>query len=58
MVTRRTCLTNAIVRIESIEVKNFKNVGYGYTDFENTKRSTNRAFWVCTGRNIALVRPR
>ena len=47
-------MTNAIVRIESIEVKNFKNVGYGYLDFENTKKEYKS---VCTGRT-ALVRPR
>lgn len=31
-------MRNAAVRIESIEIKNFKNVGYGYLDFENAKK--------------------
>ncbi len=30
-------MNDTIVRIESIEIKNFKNVGYGHLDFENSK---------------------
>lgn len=31
-------MDNTTVRIESIEIRNFKNVGYGHLDFENTKK--------------------
>lgn len=44
-------MTNAIVRIESIEVKNFKNVGYGYLDFENTKKEYKSSILGLYGQN-------
>lgn len=31
-------MNHAVVRIKSIEIKNFKNVGYGYLNFENSKK--------------------
>ena len=31
-------MNDTIVRIESIEIKNFKNVGYGHLDFGNSKK--------------------
>ena len=31
-------MNDTIVRIERIEIKNFKNVGYGHLDFENAKK--------------------
>ncbi len=32
-------MENTIVRIESIQIKNFKNVKSGYLNFNNTKKS-------------------
>ena len=32
-------MRNAAVRIESIEIRNFKNVGYGYLDFRDVSRT-------------------
>lgn len=37
-------MNDTIVRIESIEIKNFKNVGYGHLDFENSKKDARQAF--------------
>lgn len=52
MVTRRNiCDERPIVRIESIEVKNFKNVGYGYLDFENTKKEYKSSILGLYGQN-------
>ena len=31
-------MVNTTVRIDSIEIKNFKNVGYGHLDFEDSKK--------------------
>lgn len=36
-------MTNTTVRIESIEIKNFKNVGYGHLDFEESKKAAEQA---------------
>lgn len=36
----RNCVVNkAFVRIESVEITNFKNVGYGFLDFENNRKN-------------------
>ena len=44
-------MTNATVRIESIELKNFKNVGYGCLDFENTKKEYKSSILGLYGQN-------
>lgn len=36
-------MVNTTVRIESIEIKNFKNVGYGHLDFEDSKKAARQA---------------
>ena len=44
-------MLNTIVRIESIEIKNFKNVGYGYLDFENSKKGGKASILGLYGQN-------
>ncbi len=42
---------HSIVRIESIEIENFKNVGYGYLNFENSKRGYTSSILGLYGQN-------
>lgn len=44
-------MVNAIVRIESIEIKNFKNVGYGRLNLENSKKGGNASVLGLYGQN-------
>lgn len=44
-------MVNTIVRIESIEIKNFKNVGYGRLNFENSKKGGNASVLGLYGQN-------
>ena len=44
-------MNNTIVRIESIEIKNFKNVGYGHLDFENSKKEYKASILGVYGQN-------
>lgn len=44
-------MSNVIVRIESIEIKNFKNVGYGYLDFGNSKNQRKASILGLYGQN-------
>lgn len=44
-------MDNTTVRIESIEIRNFKNVGYGHLDFENTKKDCTASILGLYGQN-------
>ena len=44
-------MEHSIVRIESIEIENFKNVGYGYLNFENSKRGYTSSILGLYGQN-------
>ena len=44
-------LKNATVRVESIEIKNFKNVGYGYLHFESSKKGYQSSILGLYGQN-------
>lgn len=44
-------MNSTVVRIKSIEIKNFKNVGYGYLDFENAKGSNKASILGLYGQN-------
>lgn len=44
-------MNNTIVRIESIEIKNFKNVSYGHLDFENSKKGCKASILGLYGQN-------
>ena len=44
-------MNNTIIRIESIEIKNFKNVGYGYLNFETSKKDGNANILGLYGQN-------
>lgn len=44
-------MKNAIVRIESIEIQNFKNVKYGMLHFENTRKPYNSSILGLYGQN-------
>ena len=44
-------MNNTIVRIESIEIRNFKNVGYGHLDFEPSKKGCNASILGLYGQN-------
>lgn len=44
-------MNDTIVRIESIEIKNFKNVGYGHLDFENSKKGCKASILGLYGQN-------
>lgn len=44
-------MINTTVRIESIEIRNFKNVGYGHLDFENSKKSGKASILGLYGQN-------
>lgn len=44
-------MKNAIVRIESIEIRNFKNVKYGALNFENTRKLYNSSILGLYGQN-------
>lgn len=44
-------MKNFAVRIESIEIKNFKNVGYGYLNFDNSKNDYNSSILGLYGQN-------
>ena len=44
-------MTNTTVRIESIEIKNFKNVGYGHLDFEESKKGGRASILGLYGQN-------
>ena len=44
-------MSNVIVRIESIEIKNFKNVGFGCLDFENSKNKRKASILGLYGQN-------
>ena len=44
-------MVNTTVRIESIEIKNFKNVGYGHLDFESEKKSGRASILGLYGQN-------
>ena len=44
-------MNNTTVRIESIEIKNFKNVGYGHLDFEESKKGGRASILGLYGQN-------
>lgn len=44
-------MNDTIVRIESIEMKNFKNVGFGHLDFVDSKKSSNASILGLYGQN-------
>ena len=44
-------MVNTTVRIESIEIKNFKNVGYGHLDFEDSKKGGKASILGLYGQN-------
>lgn len=44
-------MNNTIVRIKSIEIRNFKNVGYGHLDFEPSKKDCNASILGLYGQN-------
>ncbi|MDY4964169.1 MAG: AAA family ATPase [Ruminococcus callidus] len=44
-------MNDTIVRIERIEIKNFKNVGYGHLDFENAKKAGKASILGLYGQN-------
>ncbi len=44
-------MKNAIVRIESVEIKNLKNIGYGYINFQNTSEKFNASIFGLYGQN-------
>lgn len=44
-------MKETIVRIESIEIRNFKNVGYGHIDFENSKKGYKASILGLYGQN-------
>ena len=44
-------MVNTTVRIESIEIKNFKNVGYGHLDFEDSKKGSKASILGLYGQN-------
>lgn len=44
-------MKDTIVRIESIEIRNFKNVGYGHIDFENSKKGYKASILGLYGQN-------
>ena len=44
-------MNNTIVRIESIEIRNFKNVGYGHLDFEDSKNNCRASVLGLYGQN-------
>ena len=44
-------MNDTIVRIESIEIKNFKNVGYGHLDFGNSKKGYKASILGLYGQN-------
>lgn len=44
-------MRNGIVRIESIEIRNFKNVGYGYLNFENSRKGYKASILGLYGQN-------
>lgn len=44
-------MKDMIVRIESIEIKNFKNVGYGHLDFEHSKKGCKASILGIYGQN-------
>ncbi len=44
-------MNNTTVRIESIEIRNFKNVGYGHLDFENSKKGFKASILGLYGQN-------
>ena len=44
-------MVNTTVRIESIEIKNFKNVGYGHLDFEESKKGGRASILGLYGQN-------
>lgn len=49
-------MNDTIVRIESIEIKNFKNVGYGHLDFGNSKKATKQVSLGCMDRMVPAKR--
>lgn len=44
-------MNDTVVRIESIEINNFKNVGYGHIDFENSKKGCKASILGLYGQN-------
>ena len=44
-------MNNTIVRIDSIEIRNFKNVGYGRLNFENSKKDCQTSILGLYGQN-------
>ena len=44
-------MVNTTVRIESVEIWNFKNVGYGYLDFESSKKGGKASILGLYGQN-------
>ncbi len=44
-------MKNSAVRIESIEIRNFKNVGYGYLNFENPRKDYKSSILGLYGQN-------
>ena len=44
-------MDDVIVRIDSIGIKNFKNVGYGHLDFENSKKGDRASILGLYGQN-------
>lgn len=47
----RIIMDDTIVRIESIEISNFKNVGYGRLDFEDSKKGSKTSILGLYGQN-------
>lgn len=44
-------MVNITVRIDSIEIKNFKNVSYGHLDFEGSKKGGKASILGLYGQN-------
>lgn len=44
-------MNDTVVRIESVEIRNFKNVGYGHLDFENSKKGCKASILGLYGQN-------
>lgn len=44
-------MNDTVVRLESIEIKNFKNVGFGHLDFENAKKGYGASILGLYGQN-------
>ena len=44
-------MVNTTVRIDSVEIRNFKNIGYGHLDFEDSKKGSKASILGLYGQN-------